>query len=133
MNLRTVFKAQGIILLLNAIGGLFLTSTFLSQAGWEVTPDLITLGQFTGMTFLVLAIYAWRLPDVASESIKPIGMLWAIGGLLFTIIIAYHILVGAVAGPTAYVNILITIFNMNWFDRETTIRTNNGKLFTIQF
>ena len=43
MNLRTVFKAQGIILLLNAIGGLFLTSTFLSQAGWEVTPDLITL------------------------------------------------------------------------------------------
>ena len=109
MNLRTVFKAQGIILLLNAIGGLFLTSTFLSQAGWEVTPDLITLGQFTGMTFLVLAIYAWRLPDVASESIKLIGMLWAIGGLLFTIIIAYHILVGAVAGPTAYVNILITI------------------------
>jgi hypothetical protein len=35
-------------------------------------------------------------------------MLWAIGGLLFTIIIAYHILVGAVAGPTAYVNIIIT-------------------------
>jgi hypothetical protein len=49
------------------------------------------------------------LPDVASESIKPIGMLWAIGSLLFTIIIAYHILVGAVAGLTAYVNILITI------------------------
>ena len=73
MNLRTVFKAQGIILILNAIGGLFLTSTFLSQAGWEVTPDLITLGQFTGMTFLVLAIYAWRLPDVASESIKPVS------------------------------------------------------------
>ena len=41
MNLRTVFKAQGVILLLNAIGGLFLTSTFLSQAGWEVTPDLV--------------------------------------------------------------------------------------------
>ena len=52
MNLRTVFKAQGIILLLNAIGGLFLTSTFLSQAGWEVTPDLITLGQFTGMIMI---------------------------------------------------------------------------------
>ena len=107
-SLRTVFKAQAIVLLLNAFGGLFITSTFLSQAGWEVTPDLITLGQFTGMTFLVFAIYAWRLPDVASESIKRIGMLWAIGGLLFTIIIAYHILVGAVAGPTAYVNIIIT-------------------------
>ena len=108
MNLRTVFKAQGIILLLNAIGGLFLTSTFLSQAGWEVTPDLITLGQFSGMTFLVFSIWAWRFPDVASESIKSIGMLHAIGGLLFTIIIAYHIMIGAVAGLTAYVNIIFT-------------------------
>ena len=40
---------------LNAIGGLFLTSAFLGAAGWEVTDDLITLGQFSGMTFLVLA------------------------------------------------------------------------------
>ena len=32
----------------------------------------------------------------------------AIGGLLFTIIIAYHIMIGAVAGATAYVNIILT-------------------------
>lgn len=108
MNLRTIFKAQAIILLINAIGGLFLTSAFLGAAGWEITPDLITLGQFTGMTFLVFSIWAWRLPDVASESIKSIGILFAIGGLLFTIIIAYHIMTGAVAGLTAYVNIILT-------------------------
>ena len=108
MNLRTVFKVQAIVLLINAIGGLFLTSAFLGAAGWQITADLITLGQFTGMTFLVFAIYAWRLPDVAGESIKSIGMLFAIAGLLFTIIIAYHIMVGAVAGPTAYVNIILT-------------------------
>ena len=35
-------------------------------------------------------------------------MLFAIGGLLFTIIIAYHIMIGAVAGATAYVNIILT-------------------------
>jgi|TARA_X000000368_G_scaffold53780_1_gene38263 hypothetical protein len=108
MNLRTIFKAQSIVLFINAIGGLFLTSAFLGAAGWEITPDLITLGQFTGMTFLVFAIWAWRLPDVASDSIKSIGMLFAIGGLLFTIIIAYHIMIGAVAGATAYVNIILT-------------------------
>jgi len=108
MNLRTVFKVQSIVLFLNAIGGLFLTSAFLGAAGWEVTNDLITLGQFSGMTFLVFSIWAWRFPDVASESIKSIGMLHAIGGLLFTIIIAYHIMIGAVAGPTAYVNIIFT-------------------------
>ena len=83
MNLRTIFKAQSIVLFINAIGGLFLTSAFLGAAGWEITPDLITLGQFTGMTFLVFAIWAWRLPDVASDSIKSIGILFAIGGLLF--------------------------------------------------
>ena len=42
------------------------------------------------------------------DSIKSIGMLFAIGGLLFTIIIAYHIMIGAVAGATAYVNIILT-------------------------
>ncbi|MDA0968545.1 MAG: hypothetical protein O2935_04305 [Proteobacteria bacterium] len=56
MNLRTVFKVQSIVLFLNAIGGLFLTSAFLEAAGWEVTDDLITLGQFSGMTFLVFSI-----------------------------------------------------------------------------
>ena len=42
MNLRTVFKAQSIVLLLNAIGGLFLTATFMTQANFAVTADLIT-------------------------------------------------------------------------------------------
>ena len=108
MNLKTIFKAQSIILILNAIGGLFLTSTFLGQAGWVATPDLITLGQFMGMTFLVIAIWCWRIPDVVGDALKPMGTLFAIGGLLWTIIIGYHIIIGAVAGATAYVNIILT-------------------------
>ena len=67
MNLRTVFKAQSIVLLLNAIGGLFLTATFMAQANFEVTADLITLGQFLGMTFLVISIWSWRIPDIAGD------------------------------------------------------------------
>ena len=35
-------------------------------------------------------------------------MLFAIGGLLFTLIILFHIVTGAVAGATAYVNIILT-------------------------
>ena len=108
MSLRTIFKAQAVVLLLNAIGGLFLTATFLSNAGWAITPDLITLGQFLGMTFLVLSIWSWRLPDVAEDALKSIGMLFAIGGLLWTIIIGFHIINGQVAGLTAYINIIIT-------------------------
>ena len=116
MNLKTIFKAQSIILVINAIGGLFLTSTFLGAAGWSITPDLITLGQFVGMTFLILAIWSWRIPDVSGDSIKSLGMLFALGGLLWTIIIAYHIIVGAVAGPTAYINIILTaIFALGFY------------------
>ena len=108
MNLTTLFKAQSIVLIINAIGGIFLTSAFLGAAGWEITPDLITLGQFLGMTFLVIAIWSWRIPDVVGDSLKSMGMLFAIGGILWTLMIGYHIIVGAVAGPTAYINIILT-------------------------
>ena len=108
MNLKTIFKAQAIILLINAVGGIFLTKLFLEQAGWSVTPNLITLGQFVGTTFLVFAIWSWRFPDVAAENLKSIGMLVAIGNVLFILIILFHIVTGAVAGPTAYVNVVIT-------------------------
>ena len=94
MNLRIIFKVQAIILLINAIGGLFLTTLFLQQAGWNVTPNLITLGQFVGTTFLVFAIWSWRFPDVATENLKSTGMLVAIGNLLFLLIILACIILG---------------------------------------
>ena len=108
MNIKTIFKAQSIILLLNAIGALFFTSAFLGSAGWVATPSLITLGQFMGTTFLIIAIWSWRIPDVVGDALKPMGMLFAIGGLLWTIIIAYHIITGAAAAATAYVNLILT-------------------------
>ena len=108
MNLKTIFKAQSIILVLNAIGGLIFTTSFLGSAGWIATPELITLGQFMGMTFLIIAIWCWRIPDIVGDALKPMGMLFAIGGLLWTLMIGYHIIIGAVAGPTAYINIILT-------------------------
>ena len=116
MNLRTIFKAQSIVLIINAIGGLFLTTAFLGSAGWTVTPELITLGQFMGMTFLVIAIWCWRIPEVVGDALKSMGMLFAIGGLLWTIIIAFHIITGAAGGATAYVNIILTaIFALGFY------------------
>ena len=108
MNLTNIFKAQSIVLLINAIGGLFLTSTFLESANFSVTPDLITLGQFMGMTFLIISIWSWRIPEIAGDAFNAMGRLFAIGGGLWTLIILYHIVVGAVSGPTAYVNVILT-------------------------
>ena len=108
MNLRTIFKAQAVILLINGLGSLFLTSVFIQQAGWTPTADLITIGQFLGVVFIVNGIWSWRFPDVAGESIKSIGMLFALGGLLFTAIILFHIVTGAIAGATPYINVVLT-------------------------
>ena len=66
------------------------------------------LGQFMGITFLIMAIWSWRIADVVGDSLKPIGMLFAIGGLFWNLIIGYHIVIGVVADPTAYINIILT-------------------------
>ena len=74
MNLNTIFKAQAVILLINGLVSLFLGSFWLQQAGWEITPDLLTFGQFVGVVFIVQGIWSWRFPDIASENIKSIGI-----------------------------------------------------------
>ena len=104
-----IFKAQGIVLIINGLGSLFLGSLWIAQGtGWEATPDLITFGQFTGVVLLVNGIWSWRFPDIAGENLKSIGMLFALGGLLFTAIILFHIVTGAIAGATPYVNVVLT-------------------------
>ena len=85
MNLRTVFKAQSIILLLNAIGGLFLTSTFLSSANFEVTADLITLGQFMGMTFLIISIW----PLIHGEELRIWSLFLMVNSFFYNSIFIY--------------------------------------------
>ena len=35
MNLRNIFKAKSVVLIINAIGGLFLTEAFFGAAGYE--------------------------------------------------------------------------------------------------
>jgi|TARA_B100001996_G_scaffold267690_1_gene209182 hypothetical protein len=108
MNLRTIFKVQSIILLINGIGGIFLSNAFFGAAGWEVTADMVTLGQIFGLTLLIIGIWAWRIPDVTGDSMKSMGMLFALGGLLWTLMIIFHVATGAASGPTAYVNLVIT-------------------------
>ena len=116
MNLRTIFKVQSIVLIINGIGGLILTNA--GAAGWEITADMVTLGQVFGMTLLIIGIWAWRIPEVAGEAIKSMGMLFALAGLLWTLIIIFHVATGTASGPTAYINLVLTaifavLFYMN--------------------
>ena len=107
MNLKLVFRIAAVILVINGLGMLLMTSTFITQANITPTPDLITFGQFMGVTFLFLALLAWRIPDIAGDAFSSLGQLFGIGYAMWFLIVGYHIMTGAASGATAYVNIAL--------------------------
>ena len=107
MNLKLVFRIAAVILVINGLGMLLMTSTFITMANITPTPDLITFGQFMGVTFLFLALLAWRIPDIAGDAVSSLGQLFGIGYAMWFLIVGYHIMTGAASGATAYVNIAL--------------------------
>ena len=107
MNLKLVFRIAAVILVINGLGMLLMTSTFITMANITPTPDLITFGQFMGVTFLFLALLAWRIPDIAGDAVSSLGQLFAIGYAMWFLIVGYHIMIGAASGATAYGNIVV--------------------------
>ena len=107
MDLKMVFRIAAVISAINGLGMLLMTSTFIAMANITPTPDLITLGQFMGVTFLFLALVEWRIPDIAGDAVSSLGQLFGIGYAMWFLIVGYHIMTGAASGATAYVNIAL--------------------------
>ena len=107
MDLKMVFRIAAVISAINGLGMLLMTSTFITMANIIPTPDLITFGQFMGVTFLFLALLAWRIPDIAGDAVSSLGQLFGIGYALWFLIVGYHIMIDAASGATAYVNIAL--------------------------
>ena len=107
MDLKLVFRIAAVISAINGLGMLLMTSTFIAMANITPTPDLITFGQFMGVTFLFLALVEWRIPDIAGDAVSSLGQLFAIGFGMWFLIVGYHIMTGAASGATAYVNIAL--------------------------
>ena len=108
MNLNIVFRIGAVVFLINALGLLFSTGTFFEMANLTMSPSLLTVGQFMGVTFLILALLYWRTPDLAGQGIASFGQLFAIFHGLWVLIIGYHIVSGQASGATAYGNIIVT-------------------------
>ena len=107
MNLKLVFRIAAVIALINGVGSLFMTSTFFEMANLTISPSLVTLGQFIGVTMLFLALVQWRIPDIAGDALSSLGQLFAIGFGMWFLIVGYHIMTGAASGATAYGNIVV--------------------------
>ena len=107
MDLKMVFRIAGVIAAINGLGLLFMGATFFAMASMTATPNLITVGQFTGVTVLFLALLQWRIPDIAGDAFSSLGQLFGIGYAMWFLIIGYHIMTGQAGGATAYVNIVL--------------------------
>ena len=89
MNLKIVFRIGAVVFLINALGLLFSTGTFFEMANLTMSPSLLTVGQFMGVTFLILALLYWRTPDLAGQGIASFGQLFIIFHGLWVLIIGY--------------------------------------------
>ena len=107
MDLKLVFRIAAVIGVINGLGLLFMGNTFFEMANLTPTPDLITIGQFTGVTFLFLALLQWRIPDIAGDALSSLGQLFGIGNVLWALIVAYHIMTGQAGGAAAYGNLAV--------------------------
>ena len=116
MNLKLVFRISAIVSLINGVGLLFMTATFFEMANLTMSPSLVTVGQFLGVTVLFLALVQWRIPDIAGDATSSLGQLWGIGQILWLLILGYHIMTGQAGGSTAYINaVLFIIFALLFF------------------
>jgi len=107
MNLKLVFRINAVISAINGLGLLFATAMFLEMANLTMSPAMMTVGQFTGVTVLFIALLSWRIPDIAGDATSSLGQLFGIGSIMWFLIIGYHIMTGQASGPTAYGNIVI--------------------------
>ena len=107
MNLKLIFRISAVIALINGLGSLFATSMFFEMANLTISPSLITLGQFIGVTMLFLALVQWRIPDIAGDALSSLGQLFGIGYAMWFLIVGYHIMTSAASGATAYGNIVV--------------------------
>ena len=107
MDLKLVFRIAAVVAAINGLGLLFMTATFFTMANLTVSPALITVGQFIGVTMLFLALLEWRIPDIAGGAFASFGQLFAIGHAMWFLIVGYHIMTGQAGGATAYVNLVL--------------------------
>ena len=109
MNIALVFRISAVIFAINALGLLFMPSTFFEMANLTISPSLVTVGQFTGVTILFLALVSWRIPDIAGDAVSSLGQLWGIGMVLWFLLVGFHIMTGQAGGATAYINAAIFV------------------------
>ena len=107
MDLKLVFRIAAVVAAINGLGLLFMGGTFFAMANLTISPELITVGQFLGVTFLFLALLQWRIPDIAGDAFSSLGQLFAIGNAMWFLIVGYHIMTGQAGGAAAYGNLVV--------------------------
>ena len=68
---------------INGLSLIFSTAMFMEMESMEMSPSLLTIGQFMGVTFLAMALIAWKTADLANDALPAFGQVYAIAQVMW--------------------------------------------------
>ncbi len=96
MTLTHLFKAQAIFAWMQAVLLWFAPEMATQGTGWELTPNLQSLGQILSVPMLALGIVSWMAPTWVGDNLKKVGMVLGVYiNALFVAVQAFHVSTGA--------------------------------------
>ena len=96
MTLTHLFKAQAIFAWMWAVLLWFAPEMATQGTGWELTPNLQSLGQILSVPMLALGIVSWMAPAWVGDNLKKVGMVLGVYiNALFVAVQAFHVSTGA--------------------------------------
>jgi len=109
MILKVLFMVQGSLLIILGLLGILAGDSALSGWGLEVTPDLLMLNRGLSISTLTMGVIVVRIPAWVGNNLKEPALIGGAINTAWVINVAYDISTGAIGGPGATVNIVLTI------------------------
>lgn len=108
MKPNSLFRIDGIILLINGVMAAFFSELFLEGAGMTLDADGITTAQAFGAALITTGITVVRIPSFAGNVKEAITTV-ILGHLVFVVLIGVHLMNGQAEGPTPVINLVLNL------------------------
>ena len=108
MNPKSLFRLDGIILLINGFAAAFTSKLFLDGAGMTLDADGLTTAQAFGAALITTGITVFRIPSFVGKMKEAIDTV-ILGHLTFVILIGVHLMNGQAEGPTPLINLALNL------------------------
>ncbi|MBH30380.1 MAG: hypothetical protein CMG71_00120 [Candidatus Marinimicrobia bacterium] len=118
MTLTHVFRAQSVFMGIWALISLFAPKLAFEPAGWEVTQDIESVGQYLGLCMLGFSVIFWLMPTWAGDNLKQPAMIMGVYiNILFLALGIFHFVTDAANFDPTSVALLVLVGLFFWKSR----------------